>query len=119
MAHGFEFPASVEIVQALERVDLSLFVRSADGGHEAFVEYEQRRFPEIGNRFGDTLFDRGKFRLGPWLDSVHLGGCVGEGGEEKEKWDKLRHVMRLRQGLDFPKKNDAGMVGDFLLKLFL
>ncbi len=70
VASGLEFPASVEVVDALEGVDLSGFVGGADGGDEALVEGEDGGGDFFRDGFWDGIRDGGDcgfFRIRFWL----------------------------------------------------
>lgn len=91
MATGFEFPAAVEVVEALDDVVLGFVVFCGDGKAESAVEGGGCGFSEGFDGFGDGGFDVGEDLGGGFFGGFGFGsGCrwgrswLGQGGSEGE-----------------------------------
>ena len=91
MAHRFEFPASVEVIEALEGVFLGFFVGRADCGHEPLLKGEKGRRAEFRNRFRYAGLDARRLRGDLFPRLFRLPMSEAESGEEQENQKLFRH----------------------------
>lgn len=100
VACGLEFPAAMEVVDALVGVVLSAWGGGGDSALEAVGEGEDGWFGKVFDAVRDGGFDGGNFVV---------GGVEGHAtkGEEKDD-EQLVHGWRVDEGWAFQKKNDAG-----------